>query len=141
MSIAVADPIARIASLKNCPVCSSQGTSVPVSADEIACARCGFVVHQPPHTDWPAAVKWFAVWEFARVHRFQLRPEQQAWELLVRDLVNGTRAGSSHPNPFLPLTMSSSIQQCLPVVIPWALSWRSAGAPMEPTQFPYPKSA
>jgi len=139
-SLAVADPIARVAALKNCPVCSARGTSVPVSPEEVACGRCGFVVHRPPHTSWPMAVKWFALWEYARANRFQLRPEQQAWELLVCDIVNGSRAGFALPNPF-GLATNAPIERCLQLVIPIALAWREAGAPFAREQFRLPQSA
>jgi hypothetical protein len=57
--MSIADPIARFAALKNCPVCQA-----PVTPEEAACARCGMLVHRPSHTTFPMSVKWFALWEY-----------------------------------------------------------------------------
>ena len=130
------DPIARIAALKNCPVCRT-----PVSAEEAACGRCGLLVHRPSHTTFPPAVKWFALWEYARANRWhEWVSEEELWRDLVCDIVRGGRAGFARPNPF-GLSTAAPIEQCLPLVIPWATAWRAANAPFTRAQFPVPTTA
>jgi hypothetical protein len=129
-SLVVSDPIARIGQLKNCPVCER-----PVSLEEAACAKCGVLVHPPSHADFPPAVKWFALWEYARANRWHSWvSEQELWTNLVREIVNGSRSGFSRPNPF-GLPTSAPIEQCLPLVIPIATAWRAANAPFTQQQF------
>jgi len=136
MSLVVPDPFARIAALKNCPVCRK-----PVSPDEAACARCGMLVHKPSHATFPMAVKWIALWEFARANRWHSWVDEEAfWRDLVCDVVRGGRSGFARPNPF-GLSMSAPIEQCLPLVIPWAAAWRAASTPFTREQFPVPKIA
>jgi hypothetical protein len=106
-----------------------------VSPEEAVCAHCGVLVHKPAHDRWPAAVKWFALWEYARSTRWHSWvSEQELWTFLVCQIVNGSRSGFARPNPF-GLTTSAPIERCLPLVAPIATAWRAAGAPFTQQQF------
>jgi hypothetical protein len=99
------------------------------------------LVHKPPHNEWPAAVKWYALWDLARSTRWHpWVHEQQFWEGLVCPIVNGSRAGFNRPNRFA-LSTSAPIEICLPVVIPIAQAWRAANTPFTREPFQLPKSA
>ncbi|MDB4906334.1 MAG: hypothetical protein JWO05_1118 [Gemmatimonadetes bacterium] len=80
---------------RRCTVCS---TSLDTTPESLACPTCG-VPMTPPHEAWPQHLKRFLAAE-AIASRFPThKPAQLVWDDLLRDTVNGVRAGAAQPNP------------------------------------------
>jgi ribosomal protein L40E len=122
---ALAPELERFASLRACHACRA-----PVPADAAACAKCGSIA-LPVAAEWPANLRWWLVWEHARVRFLPHLTVQHVWEKLLADSLNGIRIGTG-PNPF-GFTMSTPAVELLPLATAAADRWRAAGAPLDPS--------
>jgi hypothetical protein len=111
-------------------VCSCHALISDASA--VQCLACGLALC-PHHSQWPSRLKWFLLAELARSLFHSWHTPQQVWENLLRDSLNGIRAGTG-PNPAgTHITMSTPAAELYPIALERSDVWRASGSPLGPT--------
>lgn len=115
------------AATRRCKVCRDL---LPEGPEAVAvCARCG-ILAVPPHATWERSLKFWIMWQHARAKFVPWRTEQETWEMLMRDTLNGTLVGSARPNPHR-FSLSTPAATLWPVVLQLHAEWRELGAPID----------
>lgn len=92
-----------------------------------ACERCGRV-HVAHHSAWPMVLKWWLLAELARSLFLPWLADQEVWENLLCDSLNGVRVGKG-PNPNgVHITMSTPAADLYPIALERAAEWKAAGS-------------
>lgn len=129
-AVEAAPDFSRFAAFRRCPGCLAP---LPEGCEAPACGACGRPLC-PPHATWPANLKWFLLWQYARARFYPWKSEQEVWEDLLRDTYNGVRTGVG-PNPH-GLTSSVTAAAVFPRALDDAQRWRADGAPLIPHAHP-----
>jgi hypothetical protein len=95
-----------------------------------ACEQCARPL-VPHFSTWPATMKWWLLAELAGARFHAWLTDQQVFELLLRDALNGIRAGASSPNPNgVNITMSTPASELYPIALERAAAWKASGSPI-----------
>lgn len=121
-------------------LCSVCRTVLPDPPAAPVCATCGRVAC-PHHTEWPPVVKWWLLAMLVRSLLLPWKSEQEVWEHLLRDTLNGIRAGT-RPNPSgVRITMSTPAVELYPIAVERARAWKAAGSPITGADAPHSSPA
>jgi hypothetical protein len=80
---------------------------------------------------------WWLLRELATTRFLPWVTEQEAFERLLEDSLNGVRLGSAHPNPNRttqgqPITVDTPAAELFATAIARAHEWKAAGSPIPP---------
>lgn len=118
---------------------------LPETSEAAICSNCGRV-HLPHHSTWSPTLKWWLLRELATTRFLPWVSEQEAFERLLEDSLNGVRLGSARPNPNRttqdqPINSETPAADLFETAIARAQAWKAAGSPIPPVQAPAKRSA
>jgi hypothetical protein len=93
-----------------------------------ACPNCARAL-VPHFSTWPPTLRWWLLAELASARFYPWLSDQQVFELLLRDALNGIRSGASQPNPNgVDITMTTTAAELYPKALERAAAWKAAGS-------------
>ena len=105
------------------------------------CEKCSRVL-VPHHSQWPPVLRWWLLAELAGTRFLPWKAAQEVWEELLKDSLNGVRAGSNKPNPNGPrITMTTPVADLFAIALERAAEWKSNGSHVGPIIEPARRTA
>lgn len=86
-------------------------------------------------------MKWHLLAELARTRFLPWLTEQDVWERLLSDSLNGVRNGSARPNlnrtmAGQPIAMETPVVELYATALERAAAWKASGSPIAPARTP-----
>jgi hypothetical protein len=118
-------------------LCASCRQILPEPPAAPACEHCGRV-HCPHWSTWPPLLIWWLLRELATTRFLPWVSEQEAFERLLEDALNGVRMGSARPNPHrtlegAPINSDTPAAELFATAIARAQAWKASGSPIPPS--------